>query len=230
VKIAVITPYWHETSDVLTRCRLSVSAQTHADYRHIMVADGNPHPIVSKWPDVDHMVLPCCHADAGATPRALAAISAFSQGYDAVAFLDADNTYEPNHLELMVKTIGSQAVATATRTICTRLGTALYIDTIESTGEDFCDTNCLFLTAPSMHCLVNWITEPSLRLWSDRKFWHSILQANLSRVHCKIPSVNYHSRWAWHYQHAGLIPPTDSVWIAQQNGNLHTYTHAETTR
>lgn len=213
MKIAVITPYYQETADILKRCYASVRAQTYRNFVHMMIADGEPHPMVRTLHDVEHMVLPRCHDDAGATPRALAAISAFSLGFDAVAFLDADNTYLDNHLEIMASAAGTKDVVTATRNICTSSGRFLYVDDFESDGIVFCDTNCLFIKKSVLHLLTNWITAPEHRLWSDRQFWASLVNPAISRLHINTPTVNYHSRWAWHYQHAGLVPPPDSVWI-----------------
>jgi hypothetical protein len=151
----------------------------------------------------------------------------FSRGFDAVAFLDADNTYQPDHLSTMASVMvrSGTGVVSATRNICTTSGENLYVDTIESTGTDFCDTNCMFLGRSALHLLTYWITEPAARLWSDRRFWSAIISSNISRAHCPHPTVNYHSRWAWHYQQAGRTPPGDSVWInVDGKGNLiHQY-------
>jgi len=221
MKIAVITPYRNEDAGILTRCHKSVLNQTYTNFVHVMVADGNPHPMINKWLDNEHIILPQAHDDAGATPRAIAAISAFSRGYDAVSFLDADNTYQLNHLETMVSTIGQNDVVSATRNICSTQGNFLYTDVIESDGNLFCDTNCLFLKKSTIHLMTHWVTDPSFKLWSDRQFWSSIINSNCKRVHCSEPTVNYHSRWAWHYQQAGLVPPADSVWIdSLANGTL----------
>jgi len=230
MRIAVVTPYYKESTAVLSTCHNSVMSQTYNNFVHIMVADGEPHPMVDKWSNTEHMVLPHCHADAGATPRALAAISAFSRGFDAVAFLDADNTYLPTHLETMVNAIGIRDVATATRNICTINGANMFVDNFESDGNIFCDTNCLFIKKTTLHMLSYWITNPDYRLWSDRQFWSAIVNSNLSHIHITVPTVNYNSRWAWHYEHAGLVPPPDSVCIAKtSNGTLIQTKHKDKT-
>lgn len=221
MKIAVITPYHQESYSILERCHKSVIEQDYDNIVHIMIADGERHPGVDKWNKIEHMILGSCHHDAGATPRAIAAISAFSRDFDAVAFLDCDNTYEPDHLSHMLSILGTSLIATATRNICTTTGEVLYIDTIESNGVEFCDTNCLFMKRDVMPLLTNWITTKEYRLWSDRLFWSSIIQNQISKIHSAIPTVNYYSKWAWHYQQAGLTPPANSVWISQDSqGNL----------
>jgi len=222
MRIAVITPYYKETTSVLNRCHESVLSQTH-DTIHIMVSDGSPHPMIDKWKNTEHLLLGNCHNDAGATPRAIGALSAFSRGYDAVAFLDADNTYSSDHIKIMHSIMQQNPcdVVAATRNICTTDGKFLYIDRIESTGTEFCDTNCMFISKSCINLLSCWVTNPSIQLWSDRQFWNSLLQSNASIKQSLTPTVNYHSRWAWHYQHAGVAPPADSVWIDQdESGNL----------
>ena len=161
MKVAVITPYYAEDTAALTRCHMSVKMQTYQNCVHIMVADGDPHPMVAKWKDIEHITLSQCHHDAGATPRAIGAISAFSRGFDAVAFLDADNTYTVDHLKTMVDLIGNNDVVTATRNICTVAGDLLYVDTIESNGEQFCDTNCMFFTKDLLHLLPSFRRQPA---------------------------------------------------------------------
>ena len=212
-KVAIVTPYYKEDIDVLNRCHTSVLTQTYEYITHFMVADGDPHPAIKHWTITEHIILPKAHSDAGATPRVLGAISAFSQGYDAVAFLDADNTFEPNHIDTMVSLIQDNHLVTSTRNICRLDGTVMYVDTVESDGDTFCDTNCLFLSKNCIYLLPYWIVPAEYRLWSDRNFWGAVKQSNLTRVHSIHPTVNYYTRWAWHYEHAGQTPPDDSVWI-----------------
>lgn len=222
MKIAVITPYYQEEDHILLRCRRSVYNQTHFGVNHMFVADGLPRKDLSFLGNIEHLILPNRHADAGATPRAIGAISAFSRGYDAVAFLDADNTFMPNHLETMAGLLDhpNQVIA-ATRNICTRDGEIMYTDRVESNGSDFCDTNCLFLGKGAVHLLTYWVTDTASRLWSDRHFWSAIKQSGIGIKHTLKATVNYHSRWAWHYQQAGRTPPPDSVWIStDDSGNL----------
>ena len=229
MKIAIVTPYYQESVDILNRCHDSVLSQTHADCHHIMVADGDPHPAIKHWNNTEHITLPKPHTDAGATPRAIGAISAFSRGYNAVAFLDADNTYEPNHISMMKNLLEGHDVVTATRDIYTQDGRKLYTDRIESDGNTFCDTNCLFLSPNVLHLLLYWVVPAEYRLWSDRNFWAAITQSGAKRVHYDTPTVNYYSRWAWHYEQAGESPPRNSVWISKTDtGQLIHETHEYT--
>lgn len=234
MRVAIVTPYHDESDDILTRCHLSVQNQTYTDIFHLFVSDGNPSSYVKNLAGIGNIDLYTSHGDAGATPRCIGAVSAFSTGFDAVAFLDADNTYVNTHVEKMVSTMrcGRYDVVAATRNICDVDGNILYVDRIESDGDNFCDTNCLFIGKSTLHLLTYWVTDPAYQLWSDRAFWAAIKQTNLSVGFCLVPTVNYNSRWAWHYQQAGKIPPPDSVWMSiDPTGKLihshHCNTHEE---
>ena len=96
MRVAVVTPYYKEPRGWIERCIASVAAQTHA-CDHFLVADGH----AQDWIDgagVRHLRLDRGHGDYGNTPRALGALLAVSEGYDAIAFLDADNWYAPEHV------------------------------------------------------------------------------------------------------------------------------------
>jgi cellulose synthase/poly-beta-1,6-N-acetylglucosamine synthase-like glycosyltransferase len=224
MKIAVVTPYYKEPINVLKRCHRSVLTQTYKDITHIMVADGNPEPWVSKQ-KIEHIILPASHNDAGATPRALGAMSAFSRGYDAIAFLDADNWYEPLHIQLMVEAMAEYNVdaVIATRTIHHVNGNSMYVDTIESTGRTFVDTNCWFMHKKTAKLMAFWITDPSQHLISDKIFFQAIKQSGISIAKIEQPTVAYVTKWGWHYERAGLPIPSESIWMAQdQHGNYIT--------
>jgi len=227
MRVAIVTPYHTEDAAILRRCHDSVIAQTYSNVRHMMVSDGNPHPMVDKL-DVDHYKLPQAHADAGATPRALAALSAFSQGYDAVGFIDADCYLKPNHVELMVNILresGADGVI-ATRVIHSQDDREMYVDRVESNGENMVDTNSWFLTKKALSAMTSWIVEPGQRLWSDRYFAKAVIDSGLGIVRSDEPTVVYVTRWAWHYEYAGWPVPDGAVWIHNNtDGSLSHVTH-----
>jgi len=234
MRVAVITPYYKESLETLIRCRDSVKNQTYKNTTHILVADGHSNSICKGW-NVDHFELPVSHADAGATPRAVAAMSAFSRGYDAIAFLDADNWYDNDHIESMVEGVhgvkqGTVDFVIATRRIhCSLTEKMLYVDTIESNGTNMVDTNCMFMTKTCLNLLPNWIVDPANRLISDKIFWESVKKNNVSIVRYTRPTVSYSTKWAWHYKQAGVEIPPDAVWLMQDNkGNKIHVKHKET--
>lgn len=231
MKVAVVTPYYDEPLDILVRCKKSVDNQTYTNIKQIFVADGKPNDWVSTWKDTTHIILSCSHRDAGATPRAIGAISAFSQGFDAVSFLDADNTYDHIHVETMIKGCQENAcdLVSATRNIYSHFNNnLLYTDTIESNGKEFSDTNCLFVTKNLMPLMTHWITSKDLYLAGDRVFWNLIVDSkDIKRMHCTMPTVNYYTKWAWHHQHAKVDIPDDSVWMKIENNKVTTHKHKE---
>src|SRR5262245_29299152 len=97
-RVAVVTPYYQEKLEVLRDCLASVAKQTFR-CDHFVVADGHPQELVTP---AEHIILPRAHHDNGNTARAIGSLSAMNQDYDAVAYLDADNWYYPNHIESMV--------------------------------------------------------------------------------------------------------------------------------
>jgi len=224
----MITPYHGEDAVTLRRCHDSVKHQTYANVRHMMVSDGQPHPMIDKL-DVDHYKLPMAHDDAGATPRAMAALSAFSQGYDAIGFIDADCYIKPNHVELMVQIIQESNAdgVIATRVIHSQDDREMYVDTVESNGENMVDTNSWFLTRKSLPAMTGWIVEPGQRLWSDRHFTAAIARSGMMLAQSTQATVVYVTRWAWHYQYAGWPIPDGTVWINQNaDGSLNHVKHA----
>jgi hypothetical protein len=228
MRIAVVTPYHSESMEVLKRCHDSVRGQTAADVRHVLVADGNPRELPGSW-DVDHHRLPISHGDAGATPRAMGALSAFSLGYDVVMFLDADNWYYSNHAQVLeeILTESGADAAVATRNIHKPNGEFMYTDNIESNGENMIDTNTWAITRKALPYLHSWIVAPGNRLWSDRYFDHAMRASGLRIARSHAPTVAYATKWAWHYHHAGLPVPLDSVWIDKDaDGNLIQVPHS----
>jgi hypothetical protein len=187
-----------------------------------MVADGFPAADVDSWESVVHIKIPN-HADYGDTPRGVGAACAAANGFDAICFLDADNWYEPNHIETMrsiVQMTGAQVV-TATRTIIAADGRVLGICK-ESNGIDFNDTNCYFLTRAAFPACAVWLFKDlSESIVGDRVFWRAVQTGGYTRAHSIVPTVNYVTTLAFHYQMFGETPPDDSKLIAQFNDDQH---------
>ena len=224
MRVAVVTPYLKESDDVLARCHASVLSQVDVKLTHILVSDGMPNALCSTF-NAEHIILPITHDDAGATPRLIGAISAFGRGYDAVAFLDADNWYFPNHIktvsELLQKS-GSDAVF-AMRSIYDKNNNFMYVDSIESIGEYMVDTNCWFLSKKMLPLLHTWIINKSDKLINDKIFFTACKQSNAKIEKCNQPTVAYVTKWAWHYYTAKKQIPEDAVWL--QKDAMGNYIH-----
>lgn len=207
MKIAVVTPYFNESDDYLRTCHESVMAQTHA-CTHFMVSDGRPRALIDSW-NVQHLRLPTGCADYGDTPRGVGSVLAIGQGFDAIAYLDADNWYYPEHVSTLVAAHrhSGAAVVSATRNLH-RLDGTLLGKCNDCDGENFVDVNCFFLTRPAFRVVQAWWMMPShLHPLDDRVLFAYVRRLRLSHKHCAVPTVAYRTAFAFHYKRAGEQPP-----------------------
>jgi glycosyltransferase involved in cell wall biosynthesis len=209
LKVAVVTPYYQERQDWLLHCHESVANQSYP-CTHIMVADGFPNDMVARL-GVLHIVLPRRHRDYGDTPRAIASLSAISLGFDAIAYLDADNWYYPDHIASLVDLHEKTRAAVCSsarhfhRTDGSLVGLCLNCD-----GESFVDTSCLFLTQPAFSIVPLWTLMPNYaHAIDDRVMWYYIKQSGLSRAHTGQPTLAYRMSNYGFYHSFGEEPPPD---------------------
>jgi hypothetical protein len=207
-RIAVVTPYYKESLDVLAQCHESVLAQG-VDADHFMVADGFPRPEIGGW-KVRHVPLPSSHDDGGGTPRAVGGLLADSEGYDFVAYLDADNWYHPGHLtsllELHAKT--GSPVCTSFRTFHRPDGTKLEITEQEEDQLLHVDTSCFLLHRVTFSSLAIWARMPKpLGPLCDRVFLAALRHERWPIVSTRMRTVAYRTLHELHYTAAGLQPP-----------------------
>jgi len=201
MKIAVITPYYKESMQVLSKCHNSVVKQTYTDITHFMVSDGFP-----KWFsfNVEHLILPNA-GDYGDTPRGIGAAVASSRGYDAVAFLDADNWYEPDHIERMVGVMkeSGRPIVTCPRNLFKENGDFLGVD-IESDGYEFNDTNCYLIDKSVYGINSCWMfkTKEQAQV-GDRILWQAIKKLDIQVARSTRPTINYTTKLQMHYQQHG---------------------------
>ena len=207
-RVAVITPYHREDEAILRCCHESVAGQSHP-CTHIMVADGHPSPAVAAW-QVEHMVLPQAHGDNGNTPRGIASLCAMRQGFDAIAYLDADNWFEAEHIAAMValQRKSQAAVCTAGRMLHDWEGGALYRDDAGNDGKDLVDTSCLYLTRAAFGLLPLWcLMPPQVSPICDRVIWRAVQMRGLTTAHDPTATVGFRTRYARHYELAGREVP-----------------------
>lgn len=113
MRVAVVTPYTDEPAEWLAQGHESVRAQG-VDATHILVADGRPEAAVSAWAD-QHIVLKHRHGDGGNAARMAGGLSAASQRFDAVTFLDPADWFLPGHLPGLIAAARTADAATARR-------------------------------------------------------------------------------------------------------------------
>jgi len=207
VKVAVITPYYRADEDWLEKCHASVMAQTHP-CTHILVADGEPQDIVSSF-DTQHIVSGTNHGDYGDTPRAMGSVSAAGQGFDAIAWLDADNWYEPSHIEALLEIHRKHGaeVCTSARMLYaldeSPLGLCPDVD-----GKKFVDTNCFLLTRGAFHMISIWSRiEHPLHAIGDTVFWDAVQRSGLGHRHNSAATLAYRTSFRYHYRLFGKKAP-----------------------
>ena len=221
MRIAVVTPCHNTPQSQLDQCRRSVLGQT-VPCTHILVNDGGQPPQVDAGCELPIIHLPQAHRDAGNAARAIGSVSAICQGFDAIAYLDADNWYEPNHLESLAALHGATGAAFCSsarnlyRPDRTLLGRCPEVD-----GERFVDTSCMFLTRAAFPAVAAWyLMGPERVFVGDRYVWEVIKNRGVTRAHTGLPTVCYRTLFRIYYDYFGVAPPAEAketVWDPEQN-------------
>jgi glycosyltransferase involved in cell wall biosynthesis len=216
LKIAVVTPYINQDESWLRQCQESVQSQTYP-CTHIAVAEGNPNAIFSDARNTMHVVLPAPNKDFGNTPRALGAMLADSYGFDAVAFLDDDNWFEPNHLEAMAAThTASRAPLVACRRHFRHLdGSSLNVTEAAEDRLQHVDTNCWLICRPAFALLSRWLLPKIAAYGGDRIFFQSAVRQRYGIAGSTNRTVNYRTKHPSHYMQAGVDVPAGAYTIPQ---------------
>jgi len=210
MKVAVITPYYQESEETLARCLGSVRGQDHP-VTHILVADGHPSNFVERA-EVRHIRLDRAHSDAGNTARGVGALLAVAEEFEAIAFLDADNWFDAQHVSTCVRTALSTdeqpAFVVARRRLCRPDGSELPgLTEAEDRGEHV-DTSCFFMLRPSFHVVARWAVIPkALGAGGDRVFLRMLIAENRCANRCHATTVNYLCTYRSPYLALGEQPP-----------------------
>lgn len=217
MRVAVITPY-HDTPVVqFSKCCRSVTEQT-VECTHFIIDDGSTPPLRGS----EVIRLPHAHADTGNAARAIGSVSAICQGFDALAYLDSDNWYEPNHVETLLRLHEAHGVSvcSSSRHLYTPEGTLIGICP-EVDGKTFVDTNCLMFTRAAFPAVAAWFMVPApLKLRGDRFVWDQIVKNKFSRAHTGLPTVAYRTNYKCHYEHFGLPVPEGARELVVEDGRF----------
>ena len=200
-RVAVITPYYKEPLAQLRQCHNSVRAQSEPCL-HVLVADGHPRRRINHW-HAEHVRLPRSHGDIGSTPRLIGSYHAIGLGVDAVAFLDADNWYGPDHIAGLLAAMDQHQAdfISSSRTLCRLDGTVM--GPCPLTDPDrFIDTNAMLFGRGCFHLLHQWVLMPPYgHLIGDRIMLHHLKQADIKRKHLNKSSVFYRCSKEGLYRH-----------------------------
>ena len=212
-RICVITPYYKEPRAIIARCLESVRAQTFpAD--HLLVADGFPQ----AWLDetgVRHIKHDRAHGDYGNAARGAAALLAVAEQYDAIAFLDADNWYAPDHLEACLAALRAAPNApyvVATRDYVRPDGSVLPLPMTEDLPHgDHVDTNCYLLLPPTFPLLHHWCATPREFAAVGDRLFRQLLKSRLGPpALVTAHTVKYLCLFESLYRALGEAPPPDA--------------------
>ncbi len=198
VRVAVITPFHREPPAWLEAAQRSVAAQTHP-CTHILVGDA-----ATVSPPLPALVLPLPQGvgDWGDTPRAIGSMYAAGLGFDAIAFLDADNTFDADHIaNLLALQQQTQAVVLSARRRFVSLDGQPMAECLSSDGEQFCDTNCLMVMRPAFGAMAQWaVMPPAFHAIDDRVMWHTLKAGGHPRAHSPRVTVSYRASAAGIYR------------------------------
>jgi glycosyltransferase involved in cell wall biosynthesis len=207
-RVAVITPYHQEPVEVLARCHQSVRAQGLA-VDHLMVADGHPLDCIDEW-NVGHVKLHKSHDDNGNTPRGIGSLLASREGYDFIAYLDADNWYHDGHLRSLLELweqSRSQACSSF-RTFHDDAGNDLRIQERDEDELRHVDTSCFLIHRSGFDCLPVWLDMPKiLSPICDRVFLAGLLHRKFVISSTGGRTVAFRSQYRAHYLSANLPVP-----------------------
>ncbi|MGE5202949.1 MAG: hypothetical protein ACM3O6_12890 [Acidobacteriota bacterium] len=187
MRLAVVTPYFNESTEVLQRCMASVRSQT-VSVGHILVADGNPQYRIEAHADVTHVVLRQRAADFGDTPRCLGFVLGIRSEYDIIQSLDADNVLTPDHFAVTLEhflgrsTTEYPDVVVARRQMLRPDGSILTSSPPEEHAFRHVDTNCYVFYRTAFPFALKWSLIPrQLSFIDDRVFF-----AMLTRTHADL--------------------------------------------
>ena len=207
LRVAVVTPYFAETTEVLRQTHESVLGQSYP-CRHILVADGRPNPAVAGW-DAEHIVLPGGSDDFGSTPRFVGAADAVLQGYDLVAFLDADNWLRADHVQSLAdlqQETGAGFLSCGR--MLARLDGSILAPCPLTDPDRFVDTSCMAFARPGFGLLSYWVTMPAYgKAICDRCMLAHAKASDVVRAHTPERTLFYRCGKAGIYQMFGEEPP-----------------------
>lgn len=208
LKVAVVTPYYKEDEFILDRCHRSVVSQRFP-CTHILVADGYPRSYFDGAADTMHVRLPAPNGDNGNTPRAIGGILAQRYGFDAVAYLDADNWYENDHISSVVDQFNmhSKPIICVKRQFFTISGTRMDITQESEEKRIHVDTSCITLFRGAFKLLQAWLMPKQLGPVCDRIFIQKVRNDKYDILYLDQRTVCFQSQYLSHYAAAQIDPP-----------------------
>ena len=156
MKIYVVTPYFATEEAWLRQGHASVRAQT-VPAHHILVCNGAPPAQIDAF-EGRHIIPRRNYRDDGNTPRLIDCYNATAHGADAIAFLDGDNWFQPDHLESLLRFAADtqfDACCSARALYRTRGSFMATCPTVNA--RPHIDKSCLLMMNSAFEHLVAWV-------------------------------------------------------------------------
>jgi len=208
-RIAVITPTFETPVHWLNQCIKSVQGQSIGPVDHILINDGDPRFTPPARFDGYLVDLAHHYGDFGDTPRWFGVQKALERGAQIIAFLDADNWYERNHLEncIMVAEARQAQVVASQRMLVTLDGKPIIKCDMCGT-RDFADTSSMVFFASAFEALRAWIDmEDWQHPIDDRIVWHRVKQMGYRIALTSKVTLNYRCTHRLFYESFDLPIP-----------------------
>jgi hypothetical protein len=211
MKICVVTPYFQTEDAWIRHAHFSVRGQT-VPAHHILVCDGSTPAQIEAFQGT-HILLQRNYKDYGNTPRLIGCYNAVTTGAEAIAFLDGDNWYQPDHLSSLVGFARDNRLdaCSSARTLH-RLDGSLMGKCQTVNGQPYIDTSCLMVMRSAFPHLIAWILSgQDTAAVADQRVWAHLKNAGARLGFLDNPSVCYRTRHATHYRLSGETPPVGSI-------------------
>jgi hypothetical protein len=200
-KVCIVTAYAKESTNTLLKCINSVKNQS-VECVHLLVSDGFHNASIAELCNENllHISLP---ENIGFNQCGIGVELAFALGFDVVGILDADNWYEPDHIETSLNTINNKNadVVFAKRKVVFPDGEVLSVDDPQDNTGAFADTNCLVLTNKVSAITPIWLMWPkTFGAGEDRAVSLCMRMLNFNVLMNAHETVWYQTNWAHHYK------------------------------
>lgn len=219
MKICVITPYYQTPDAWIAQAHASVRSQTHPAH-HILICDGSAPAEIAAF-EGTHIILQRNYRDYGNTPRLIGCYQAITQGADAIAFLDADNWFQPDHLLGLSRfALDSNLDACISARTLHRPDGSLIAECPVVNADPYIDTSCLLVMRSAFKHLLAWAeAEHEAAALADQAVWQHLLQARARLGFLQRPTLSYRTRHAEHYRIIGETPPPDAITRSDPHGD-----------
>lgn len=211
MKICVVTPYFQTNIDWLNQAHQSVREQT-IPVEHIVVCDGSTPAQMESFTGT-HIILRRNYQDYGNTPRLIGCYHAVTRfDADAIAFLDADNWYQPDHIEQLLQFILKNRLDAACSARSLHRLDGSFLARCQTVNGHFVDTNGIMVMKSALPHIIGWVISPQTEAAVvDQFVWNHLINSGARLGFLDKPTVCYRTRHITHYLEAGETPPPGAV-------------------